>query len=294
MPASREPRFLTTREVADLLRMRERRVYDLAAAGDIPCRRVTGRLLFPRAEIEAWIAGADAPEPPARRPRPAEAVAGSHDPLFDWALRASGSGLPSLFDGSLDGLDRLARGQAAAAGCHVPEAGDWNRAAVAARLGDAPVVLVEWARRSFGLLLAPGLGARIAGLGDLPGRPVALRQDRSGGRLLFEQLLAEAGIDAEALGPGPVARTEAEAAAAVAAGAAEAAPGLEAMAREYRLDFLHLATDRFDLAVERASWFEPAWQRLLAFCAGPGLAERAAALGGYDISGRWTVHWNGP
>src|SRR3546814_11423370 len=50
------PSFLTTREVAALLRVKERKVYDLAAAGDIHCRRVTGTLLFPRAEIEAWLA----------------------------------------------------------------------------------------------------------------------------------------------------------------------------------------------------------------------------------------------
>jgi excisionase family DNA binding protein len=40
------PEFLTTREVAALLRVKERKVYDLASAGQIPCRRITGKLLF--------------------------------------------------------------------------------------------------------------------------------------------------------------------------------------------------------------------------------------------------------
>jgi len=31
-------------------------------------------------------------------------VLGSHDPLLDWAVRQSGSGLATYFDGSLDGL----------------------------------------------------------------------------------------------------------------------------------------------------------------------------------------------
>ncbi|HEY9549058.1 MAG TPA: helix-turn-helix domain-containing protein, partial [Kiloniellaceae bacterium] len=85
------PAFLTTREVAELLRVKERKVYDLAAAGDIPCRRVTGKLLFPRAEIEAWLArGSTAAT---SRVLPANIVAGSHDPLLDWAMRESGSGL---------------------------------------------------------------------------------------------------------------------------------------------------------------------------------------------------------
>ena len=47
--------YLTTRELAELLRIKERKVYDLAASGKVPCSRATGRLLFPRAEIEAWI-----------------------------------------------------------------------------------------------------------------------------------------------------------------------------------------------------------------------------------------------
>ena len=46
--------YLTTRELAELLRLGERKVYDLASSGEIPCVRATGKLLFPRAEITAW------------------------------------------------------------------------------------------------------------------------------------------------------------------------------------------------------------------------------------------------
>jgi excisionase family DNA binding protein len=47
--------FLTTRELASLLRVKERKVYDLVAAGALPVRRVTGKLLFPRDEIDVWL-----------------------------------------------------------------------------------------------------------------------------------------------------------------------------------------------------------------------------------------------
>ena len=50
-----ETEFLTTRELAAMLRVKERKVYELAADGALPVRRVTGKLLFPRAEIEEWI-----------------------------------------------------------------------------------------------------------------------------------------------------------------------------------------------------------------------------------------------
>ena len=76
--------YLTTREIAQLLRVKERQVYDLAAKGQLPVRRVTGKLLFPRAEIEAQLhAGAGEAAAPIR---PA-VMAGGHDPLLEWALR---------------------------------------------------------------------------------------------------------------------------------------------------------------------------------------------------------------
>ncbi len=289
------PEFLTSSEVAALLRVKQRKVYDLAAAGEIPCRRVTGKLLFPRAEIEAWLAGGRAAPGPARRAP--DVVSGSHDPLLDWALRESGSGLASFFDGSLNGLDRLADGEAIACGMHVfePETGGWNRAHVEARLAGAPVVLIEWAKRNRGLIIDPALEGRIAGIAGLKGRRVALRQPRAGGQILFDHLLAEAGLSRADIEPIPApARTEADAAAAVASGQADAAPGLEAMARQFRLGFISLVTERYDLAIERRAFFAPRWQALTAFCRTPAFANKAGELGGYDLSGHGRVHWNGP
>jgi len=292
------PEFLTTREVAALLRVRERKVYDLAAAGQIPCRRVTGKLLFPKAEIEAWLAGGQASPAPAPGPahRAPEVVAGSHDPLLEWALRESGSGLASFFDGSLDGLDRLAGGEAIACGLHVfePETGAWNLHHAATRLHAEPVVLIEWARRSRGLILAPALEGRIIGMAGLRGRRVALRQPKAGGQILFDHLLAEAGMTRADIVPiADPARTETDAAAAVASGRADAAPGLEAMARQYRLGYLPLVTERYDIAIDRRAYFEPRWQALVGFCRGPAFAAKAAELGGYELAGHGRVHWNG-
>ncbi len=289
------PEFLTTREVAALLRVKQRKVYDLAAAGEIPCRRVTGKLLFPRAEIEAWLAGGRAAPAPTRQAP--DVVSGSHDPLLDWSLRESGSGLASFFDGSLDGLDRLADGEAIACGMHVfePATGGWNRAHVEARLRGAPVVLIEWAQRSRGLIIAPALDGRITGIADLRGRRVALRQPKAGGQILFDHLLAEAGLTRADIEPiADPARTEADAAAAVASGQADAAPGLEAMARQFRLGFVALVTERYDIVIERRALFEPRWQALAAFCRTPAFANKAGELGGYDLAEHGRVHWNGP
>ena len=287
------PAYLTTREVAELLRVRERKVYELAAEGDIPCRRVTGKLLFPRDELEAWIAG-DSAVPVEALP---EIIAGSHDPLLDWAIRESGSGLATFFDGSLDGLERVAERRAVAAGMHVFEAEDqgWNICHVEARAGSAPVVLIEWAMRQRGLITAADLSPPIKGVADLAGRRIVQRQPSAGARLLLEYLLGEARIAIEDVDFLPeLARTETEAAAAVAAGRAEAAPGLEAVARQFGLPFVPTVRERFDLLVDRRAWFEPPFQALLRFTRSEEFSRKATELGGYDIAGLGTVRWLSP
>ena len=104
--------YLTTKELAELLRIKERKVYDLVSSGSVPCSRATGKLLFPREAIEKWIAE-NASSQPVSRPN---VMLGSHDPLLEWAIRESRCGLASYFDSSLDGLARFAAGEGIATG----------------------------------------------------------------------------------------------------------------------------------------------------------------------------------
>lgn len=296
-----QPKFLTTREVAALLRVKERKVYDLAASGDIPCRRVTGKLLFPRGEIEAWLAGEETvAASPERATSPSNVVAGSHDPLLDWALRESGSGLATYYDGSLDGLERVATGAAAASGMHVfePESGDWNQGHVAEALTGRPYVLIEFARRRQGLIVGQSALEMIKSVKNLKDRTIIHRQPTAGARILFDHLLSQAG-----LGPGEggdrvkilpaLARTEADAAEIVASGKADATLGIEAMALQYRLGFVPLVEERFDLLCDRRSYFEPPLQALINFCRSKAFAEKAREMGGYNLAAHGEVRWNG-
>lgn len=296
MPSG-QPEYLTTQELAELLRVKERKVYELASSGEIPCSRATGKLLFPRAEIDAWLArhrsgGVGRTESQAR---PAVFV-GSHDPLLEWALRESGSGIPGFFDGSLDGLERLGKGEAIGAGLHLTESQrQWNRGHVMAALPDQPLVLLEWAWRQQGLILAPGNPAGIGGVADLAGKTFIPRQRRAGTFVLLERLLEAEGLTTDhlRLAAAP-ARTQTEVATAVADGKAQAGLGLACVAVRFGLDFLPLARERYDLLIDRRAYFEPPVQRLIGFCADPRFAEMADTLGGYDVSGLGTVRYNGP
>lgn len=299
------PAYLTVRELADLLRVKERKIYQLVADGEVPCRRVTGKLLFPRQEIEAWIAGDTSASPTeatltpriTELPPPAGIVAGSHDPLLDWALRESGAGLPTLFDGSLDGIARFEKREASVAGIHIPEedGADWNLSAVRA-LGPARnAVLISWATRTRGLIVAPGNPSGIGNISDLAGKRVAQRQAHAGSQLLLEQLMARAGLaETDVSWLDLPARTETDVAESVRAGRAEAGLGLESVARQHGLDFIPLVEERFDLLVCRRFYFEPPFQALLDFAAGVVFRDRAADLGGYDVSEIGWVRDNAP
>ena len=82
--------LLTTDEAAAYLRLSERKLYELVANRAVPCSKATGRWLFPKAALDQWVMdGLQA----ARGPRAPAIVGGSHDPLLEWALRESGSGL---------------------------------------------------------------------------------------------------------------------------------------------------------------------------------------------------------
>jgi excisionase family DNA binding protein len=292
------PEFLTTREVAALLRVRERKVYEMAAAEEIPCRRVTGKLLFPRTAIETWLAGpSDAPAAPVQAAARPNVIAGSHDPLLDWALREAETGLATFFDGSLDGLKRLAAGEAMACGLHVfePHHDDWNVDHASASEAGRSCVLLEWAKRRQGFILGAGLKDNIRQIEDLRGHRIALRQKSAGSRILFDHLLGRSGLSHEDLTiVAATARTETDAATLVASGQADVSLGLEAGARQFNLAFVPLVEERYDLLIDRRSFFEPPLQNLFAFCRSPEFTGKAEAMGGYDLSSHGHVHWNSP
>lgn len=290
-----ETEYLTAKELADLLRVKQRKVYELAAAGEVPCSRVTGKLLFPRRAINAWVAdNSEGLDPPPARSRP-DVFLGSHDPLLEWAVLESGSGLAMLFGGSLDGLERHAGSEGTITGLHLfdPESGSWNLAVAAARFAHDPVVLVEFAWRERGLIVAPELVDEIRDVGDLAGRRVVFRQAQAGSQALMVHLLAKAAVPIEQLQAVSTARTENDAAVPILEGEADAALGLLSVARRHRLGFVPLLRERFDLLVDRRAWFEPPLQAFAAFCRSEAFRARAAGMEGYDVSGFGAVHYNG-
>ena len=299
--------MLSTREVADYLRLKERKIYALVADGEIPHSRISGKLLFPRALIDEWVRrgmrGA-----PAHLSRQAPAViAGSHDPLLEWAVRESRCGLALLTYGTMDGVDRILAGSACATAMHLPpRAGMGNDSATGdddgpnvalarARLAHLDCALIRWATREQGLVVARGNPLGIAKLVDLRRKKtrVVLRQSGAGSQLLMLQLLADADVDSASLNViRPPAQTESEVAAAILDGRADVGLAVRAVAQAFHLDFLPLATESLDIAVLRPSWFDDPMQRLFRFASGATFRKHAKTLAGYDVSTLGQVQWN--
>jgi putative molybdopterin biosynthesis protein len=282
--------LLTTIEAADYLRLKERKLYELVAEGAIPCTKVTGRWLFPRAELDRWLAASLTRPDGLAAADPMPIVGGSHDPLLEWALRESGCGLASLPEGSERGLARFAAGELIAAAIHLhaieEAAGDPNVAALADHAGLNGAVLIGFARREQGLLVAPGNPLALGSLADVLAHKArcALRPTGAGAQLLLLLLLHRAGARLDQLNAGPACPTGPDIAQAIRAHHADCGIATRSVANAAGLDFVPLTWESFDLVVRPRDYFRPALQRFWAFLGGPTLAARAAELGGYDVA----------
>jgi len=284
------PDLLTTDEAAAYLRMSERKLYELVANGAVPCSKVTGRWLFPKAALDRWLTAGLLTPPALAQPAP-PIIGGSHDPLLEWALRESGSGLASLPEGSESGLRRLARGEVAAAAIHLHRIEGDDEGANADAVAHAPglhdAVVIAFCRREQGLLVAPGNPFGLIDIASVAAARarMALRPSGAGAQLLLLALLARAGLPYAALNAvKPPCPTGPDIAQAVRAQRADCGIATRAVALSAGLDFLPLTWEHFDLALRQRDYFMPGPQALFGFLRTVAFRERSAELGGYDVT----------
>lgn len=293
-------RMLSTREVADYLGVHEKIVYAMISDKGLPASKVSGKWLFPLKLVEQWVLSKTVNLPAGARAAAGAmaredvlVVAGSNDLLLDRVLAlfmAQNPGLLAAFAnlGSLGGIRALGRGQCQMTASHLAQADgeEFNFAFCREELEALPVA-VNLSRREQGLMLPPGNPRKVASVADLARRKltVANRAAGTGTRLLFEREIRKAGFDPAAL-PGwdTVVSRHLDAGLAVLSGAAQAAPGIRAVAGLLGLDFLPLAWERFDLLIPRDRYFDKPVQLLLNLLHEDRVKALAADLQGYDLS----------
>lgn len=290
--------LFTTAEAASYLRLKERKIYEMVAEGTVPCTKVTGRWLFPKAELDHWLASSVTRPAGLTRPELAPIVGGSHDPLLEWALRESGCGLATLAVGSEAGLTRFTAGETIAAAMHLhalddPNA-DANVAAMAGRSDVQDAVLIGFCRREQGFLLAPGNPLKIGSIDDVIARNarIAMRPKGAGAQLLLLSLLHRAKTSLDKLATvSPVCPTGPDIAQAIRAGRADTGIATRSVANSAGLDFVAIVWEPFDLLMRQRDYFRPALQGLLKFLRSDDLSARAQEMGGYDMRDAGSVRF---
>ena len=281
--------YLTTREVAALIRVKERKIYDLVARGSIPYSKTTGKLLFPKDAVLAWINKDSLPSGKIQL-----TISGSHDPLLEAVLRQTGADIATLWNGSSAGLERVAEGQASASVLHIfcPADHSWNIDAVKTACAEKDVVLLHWANRRRGLVMTASAAENVTSLSAIRPWRLSQRQAGTGAQILFDYLLAEAGVKKDQLDLGVACHTELETVLKLLEGQADIAFGLQYFAAKYNLAFFPLVTESVDILVDRKMVFEPAFQSLLAFCHTDSFTELVSDFDGYDTAELGQVRFN--
>jgi putative molybdopterin biosynthesis protein len=288
-------RLFTTTEAAEYLRLKERKVYELVAEGAIPCTKVTGKWLFPQTELDQWLS-ASLMRPNGLKPaEPMPIVGGSHDPLLEWALRESDSGLATLPEGSEAGLTRFEQGGIVASAIHLhslTDEGDANVAILQKRGGFNDVVLIGFAQREQGFLVASGNPLAIATIDDVMARRarLAMRPQGAGAQLLLLSLLHRSKLAlADLVIIAPPSPTGPDIAQAIRAGRADCGVATRAVANAAGVDFVPIVWERFDIAMRQRDYFRPPLQAFVGFLRTPAFVARAKELGGYEVAAAGSV-----
>jgi excisionase family DNA binding protein len=290
--------LFTTAEAAAYLRLKERKIYEMVAEGTVPCTKVTGRWLFPKTELDHWLTSSVMRPAGMTRPETAPIVGGSHDPLLEWALRESGSGLATLAVGSEAGFSRFVAGETLAAAIHLHALedvkADANVTAIKNRGELQDVVLIAFCRREQGLLVAPGNPLKLGSIEDVSRARarVCMRPNGAGAQLLLLALLHRAKVSLDQLAAvTPASQTGPDIAQAIRAGRADTGIATRGVANTACLDFIPIIWEPFDLVMRQRDYFQPPMQSLINFLHSEELRTRARELGGYDLSVAGTVRF---
>ena len=287
---SRLPSLLSVKQLAELLHLNEKKVYQLTALGDIPCTKVTGKWLFPTQLVLDWVEQNSLGGTLEDR----LVLSGADDLLLDRVCRrlSLDLGRSALLSyhpsGSMHGLRLLAARRTDGCFFH------WGASQQSERRHQGLLhsfrehtqwVTVRCFYRNEGLALSADTAASLDSfeqtaafstatqqqlafgiLETLSSRDLrwAQRHHESGTQRLLADICDQCNVDRVKLDKSSnYYAGERETAAAVMHDQADVALSSEAVAREYGLQFVKLETIAIDLVLSRKTYFRSIVQQLL-------------------------------
>lgn len=297
MNSIHKEKFLTTKEVAQLLHVNDKMVYSLVNDKGLPATKITGKWLFPRRLVEDWLEANILNYRHSGLSNSSDEgvllLAGSDDPLFQRTLSLFHAKEPRTVGffanlGSMGGLKSLRRGICHIGVCHLlqDDNEEYNFDFADQELDKAPV-FVNFSRRQQGLLVKKGNPKGITGIADLARKDITIvnRPLGTGTRLLLDYEIAKSDISSGQISGyyNEVSR-HLDAGLEVFAGKADVAPAIQAVAGLLGLGFIPLRWERFDLLILRERFFERTIQKFIGLLHEEDFRKLADSFEGYDVS----------
>lgn len=219
---------------------------------------------------------------------------GSHDNALDLLSNAIKIKHPELtfssaHVGSMGGLMALKRSEAHLCGTHLldEETGEYNVPYIKKFFNKGDIALITLAHREQGLLVKKGNPKSINGVEDLLRNDLLFinRQQGSGTRLLLDKMLRERNINPYLIqGYDREEYTHMSVASAVLTGLCDTGMAIYSAAAALDLDFIPIATERYDLAIPAELVDTYMINALLdIICTDDEFKQSVLNLGGYDI-----------
>ena len=289
--------LLTTKELADFLRLNEKKVYQLAKSSDIPHVRISGKWLFPKKHIERWI------DENVQREKDI-LIVGSDDVLLSRLLslysREKFPESQAFYSsvGSLKGIQALSQRKGQACCSHLLDmaSGEYNVPFLQRLLSPQKYIVINMWHRTQGLIVAKSNPLGIKGLEDIAGKKIKYinRNSGSGTRVLFELLLMEKGIDHSMIeGFDNEVNTHMEVALKVFFNEVDVGLGIEYVSYPFGLDFIPVKEERFDLVVPRDLCFTGSMKDFIAYIDPLKINKIAHNLPGYNLRDTGKVIFEG-
>jgi len=291
-------RLMNAKEVAQYLDIHEKQVYLLVKAQKIPCTRVTGKWLFPVELIDEWLqtSARNSLQQANKRLKSVDnalLAAGSNDPVLDVLLAAIKKNYPafnifSANTGSISGLEALNDDLTDIAFSHLldRQTGDYNTPYLQKFCPDCQPVVVNLFYRQIGFLVTKSKAGNFRGWESLTRKGIRFinRQSGSGIRILLDYELQNRGIaGGDISGYENEVYTHFEVGLAISSGEADAGIASAAVAKIMDLNFQPLLSERFDMILDKSTFFNPAIQAFIETLQSDQFRNRVEKIGAYSF-----------
>lgn len=289
-------RLLSTREVAELLDIHEKKVYSLIHEQGLPATKATGKWLFPRHLVDQWVENNTVNYPTSsdyllKNPS-LFVVSGSNDILLERSLGLFMRLYPEYTAvlgniGSKGGLKTLRKNLCHIATSHLVQEDkkDFNFHFLEQEMQSQPAV-VNFIQRQQGLIVLKDNPLQIYSVADL-GENTRLinRALTTGTRLWFDKALSQEGISPEII-PGYEREVQShlDVGLEILSGRADVGPGIKTVAEVLGLGFIPYHWERFDLLISKERFFDRNIQAYISMLHEKEFKELANQLPGYDLS----------